>query len=294
LSQAESSINTEDSIEPSANRALFSRVFYGLILGFAFLFSVIFLKQVYVGVAGLAAAFGAMELAAALRIKGWYIARPVLFVGAIAIMPITYIWGSFGQWLACLALVAALVLWRLAHLIYERRHKTRSLQDAIFDFAAAAFVVIYVPLMTSFSVLMLREKDGAPWVIACVVTVVCIDTFGFLIGRKLGKHKIAPGVSPKKSLEGLIASIVFGCISAVLFMTLLLHGSVLQGFMLAGLLLFTAVFGDLAESLIKRDLGIKDMSKVLPGHGGVMDRLDSMLPSMLITYLFWFLIFKLA
>jgi phosphatidate cytidylyltransferase len=134
--------------------------------------------------------------------------------------------------------------------------------------------------------LLLRRPDGASWVIAFVVTVALIDTAGYLVGRKFGKHKLAPGVSPKKTWEGLLASITAGSVSAVLFSIFALGLPWWLGVVFAAALLLAAVFGDLAESLIKRDLGVKDMSSILPGHGGVMDRLDSILPSALITYLF--------
>jgi phosphatidate cytidylyltransferase len=123
-------------------------------------------------------------------------------------------------------------------------------------------------------------------VITFVVTVALIDTAGYLVGRKLGKHKLAPGVSPKKTWEGLVASISAGVISAVILTQVFWDFDWWVGILLAAVLLLAAVFGDLAESLIKRDLGVKDMSSLLPGHGGVMDRLDSILPSALITYLF--------
>jgi phosphatidate cytidylyltransferase len=123
-------------------------------------------------------------------------------------------------------------------------------------------------------------------VLTLIVTVAMIDTFGYLIGRQFGRHKMAPGVSPKKSIEGLLASIGAGVISVMLFTMLGLHKPWWLAIALAAALLVSAVFGDLAESLIKRDLGIKDMSSWLPGHGGVMDRLDSILPSALIMYLF--------
>jgi phosphatidate cytidylyltransferase len=132
----------------------------------------------------------------------------------------------------------------------------------------------------------LRRPDGAEWIITFVVTVSLIDTAGYLVGRKLGRHKLAPGVSPKKTWEGLVASISAGVISAVAFTQIFWGFDWWLGLVLAAVLLLAAVFGDLAESLIKRDLGVKDMSSLLPGHGGIMDRLDSILPSALITYLF--------
>jgi phosphatidate cytidylyltransferase len=134
--------------------------------------------------------------------------------------------------------------------------------------------------------LLLRRPDGAEWVITFVVTVSMIDTAGYLVGRKFGKHKLAPGVSPKKTWEGLVASITAGTLSAVIFTQVFWGFDWWVGIALAAVLLLAAVFGDLAESLIKRDLGVKDMSSLLPGHGGIMDRLDSILPSALITYIF--------
>jgi phosphatidate cytidylyltransferase len=147
--------------------------------------------------------------------------------------------------------------------------------------------------MTSFTMLLLRREDGAQWVLILVVTVAMIDTLGYLVGRKLGRHKMAPGVSPKKSVEGLIASISAGLVFAVMLSTIFWNLPVIAGLMLAALILLSAVFGDLAESLIKRDLGIKDMSHLLPGHGGIMDRLDSILPSALIVYIFATYIFPI-
>jgi phosphatidate cytidylyltransferase len=200
-------------------------------------------------------------------------------------MPVTFIWGAEGQWLAALTIVAALICWRCGVLVFGKSGSERSVGMAVKDFAAAAFLVIYVPLMTSFNVLILHSlENGQYWVVTTITTVAFIDTFGYLVGRKLGKHKLAPGVSPKKTWEGLIASISAGTLVAVV-------GSLSLGkpwwfaVLFAGAMLLAAVFGDLAESLIKRDLGIKDMSSWLPGHGGIMDRLDSILPASLIAYL---------
>jgi phosphatidate cytidylyltransferase len=202
-------------------------------------------------------------------------------------MPATFWGGARAQWLVALAIVGALVLWRSVHLLWERRQApAQAFRQTIRDFAASAFVVIYLPLMTSFTVLLLSRPDGAAWVLALVVTVAMIDTAGYLVGRSFGRHKLAPGVSPKKTWEGLLASITAGTISAVLFMMLVFDRPWWLGLIFAAALLLSAVFGDLAESLIKRDLGVKDMSSMLPGHGGIMDRLDSILPSALIAYLF--------
>ncbi len=271
----------------SGGRSLSKSVAVGVALGAVFLLSVLIYKELFMVFAATAAGFGAWELSTALRLKGWYVPRIPSVVGSVLLMPAAFYGGAQYQWLGALGIVAALILWRTVHLIWERREEARqTISRTIRDFAASAFVVIYVPLMISFTMLLLRREDGANWVIAFVVTVALIDTAGYLVGRKFGRHKMAPGVSPKKTWEGLLASISAGALSAVLFSTLLLGLEWWLGILFAGLLLLAAVFGDLAESLIKRDLGVKDMSSLLPGHGGIMDRLDSILPSALITFLF--------
>jgi phosphatidate cytidylyltransferase len=257
------------------------------LLGGAFLLSILIYKEAFMLLAAAAAAAGAWELSTALRVKNWYVPRIPAAVGSALIMPATFYGGAAAQWLVALAIVAALILWRTVHLIWERkRTPLQTIQATLRDFAAAAFLVIYLPLMVSFAVLLLsRKDDGMWWVLAVVVTAAMIDTFGYLVGRKLGHTKMAPGVSPKKTWEGFLASMTAGVISAMSFNAFALHGEWWIGLILAGSLLLAAVFGDLAESLIKRDLGVKDMSSWLPGHGGVMDRLDSILPSALVAYL---------
>lgn len=270
-----------------AGRSLSKSVAVGLVLAAIFLASILIFKELFILLALVATAIGAWELSTALRTKGWYVPRVPAVVGSVIIMPATYYGGPIVQWLVSLGIVAALILWRTVHLIWERRKANfQTLQRTVRDYGAAAFLVIYLPLSLSFTMLMLRRpEDGQWWVLAYVTTVALIDSAGYLFGRVFGKHKLAPGVSPKKTWEGLAASIFFGASSAILFTVFLLGGPWWVGLVLAAGLILSAVFGDLAESLIKRDLGMKDMSKLLPGHGGMMDRLDSMLPSALMAYL---------
>jgi len=269
----------------SGGRSLKMSVIVGLLLGAVFLGSILIYPPAFMVLAAVAAGSGAWELCTALRIKGWHVPRIPITLGSVILMPVTYFLGSEGQWLGALITVASLILWRVAQLVWDPAARNRSFTETISDFAASAFVVIYLPLMTSFAVLLLRHHPhGQGWVVTYITTVAMIDTFGYLVGRKLGKHKIAPGVSPKKSLEGLIGSILAGTVVAVTG-SLMLGRGILFGLVFAAAMLIAAVFGDLAESLIKRDLGVKDMSSWLPGHGGVMDRLDSILPATLIAYL---------
>ncbi len=268
-------------------RSLSKSITVGLALGAVFLFSVLAFDGVLMmALVAAAAGSGAWELATALRLKGWYVPRVPAVVGSVIIMPATYYLGQEMQWLFSIAIVAALIIWRTVHLLWERRVSTmQTMKKTLRDFAAAAFLVIYLPLTISFSMMLLRREDGQWWVLTFVLVVAMIDTFGYLVGRKLGRHKLAPGVSPKKTVEGLAASVLAGLIAAVLSAVFLLQIAWWWGVIIAAVLTLTAVFGDLAESLIKRDLGVKDMSSWLPGHGGIMDRLDSILPSALAMYL---------
>ena len=267
-------------------RSLSKSIAVGLLLAAIFLSSLLMYKELFIVFLSISTAIGAWELSTALREKKWYVPRVPAVVGSVLIMPATYFGGPAIQWLASIAIVAALIVWRTVHLLFERRKANfQTLKRTVRDFGAAAFLVIYLPLTLSFGMLLLRRDDGQWWVLAFVTTVALIDSAGYLLGRIFGKNKLAPGVSPKKTWEGLAASIVFGTVSAVSFTVFVLGGQWWVGIILAAALILAAVFGDLAESLIKRDLGIKDMSTWLPGHGGMMDRLDSMLPASLMTYL---------
>jgi phosphatidate cytidylyltransferase len=274
------------NVSAPQGRSLSKSVAVGLLLAAVFLASILVYKELFIVLLAVATAIGAWELSTALRQKNWYVPRVPAVVGSVLIMPATYFGGASIQWLASLAIVAALIVWRTVHLLFERRKANfQTLQRTIRDFGAAAFLVIYLPLTLSFGALLLRREDGHWWVLAFVTTVALIDSAGYLFGRIFGRNKLAPGVSPKKTWEGLAASIVIGTISAVSFTVFLLGGQWWVGIIFAAALILAAVFGDLAESLIKRDLGIKDMSSLLPGHGGMMDRLDSLLPASLMTYL---------
>ncbi len=284
MSSSDSKVQTA---QPAAQgRSLRKSVWVGLLLGGVFLACILVYEQLFVGLAALAAAAGAWELSTAMRGQGWRIPRLPIVVGSLAMMPATYLGGAVAQWFTAMATVLALAIWRLCEVFVASAANARSPRILARDIAASVFVVIYLPLMTSFGVLMMHEfpADGHYWVLVYVTTVAFIDTSGYLVGRKFGKHQLAPGVSPKKSWEGLLASMLAGSLVAIVG-SILLDRPLWFAIIFAGAMLLAAVFGDLAESLIKRDLGIKDMSSLLPGHGGVMDRLDSIMPATLIAYL---------
>lgn len=278
------------TVTEAKGRSLSQSVIVGIILAGAFLASVLVVNELFIALIALASAAGAWELSSALRQKDWHVPRIPVSVGSAAVMPLTYYGGEMAQWLGVAAIVAALMLWRGIELMIQHASLERSFLEIIRDFSASAFVVIYLPLTMSFAALMMREPahdgfvEGKYWVIVIVTTVILVDTSAYLFGRKLGKHPMLPKVSPKKSWEGFLVSVLFAIASCLVQTSWLLQLPWWFSFVIAGVVLLSAVLGDFAESLIKRDLGVKDMSSWIPGHGGVMDRLDSMLPACLTGY----------
>jgi phosphatidate cytidylyltransferase len=163
--------------------------------------------------------------------------------------------------------VLAILLWRMPG----------GADGFVRDVTAGVFVTAYVPLLGSFVVLMLVPDDGAMRIVAFLVGVVASDTGGYVAGVLAGRHPMAPTISPKKSWEGFGGSVVGCAVAGWLTVTYALDGDPWVGVLLGVTTAVAATLGDLSESLIKRDLGIKDMGRLLPGHGGLMDRLDSVL-----------------
>ncbi len=143
--------------------------------------------------------------------------------------------------------------------------------------SASALALVYLPFLAGFLILLARPSNGLERVMTFVVLVGCNDTFAYLTGVLIGKHPLAPKISPKKTIEGLLGALVFTIAGGAIAFHYIMGAEWWLG-ALAGLLtVFTATSGDLIESALKRDMAIKDMGNLLPGHGGIMDRLDSVL-----------------
>lgn len=143
------------------------------------------------------------------------------------------------------------------------------------DLTAAVFTVAYLPLLAVFVALMLARPDGSRRVLLFIVLAVCSDVGGYFAGILIGRRPMAPAISPKKTWEGLGGSAAACLAGGAILLPALLHGLLWQGLILGAAAVGAATLGDLAESMIKRDLAIKDMGSILPGHGGILDRLDS-------------------
>ncbi|MBA4246984.1 MAG: phosphatidate cytidylyltransferase [Microbacterium sp.] len=269
-------------IEARAGRSLTKAIFFGLVLGLALLFSLIVFKQVFMLFAAALVAFTVYELASALRFAGRDIPRLPLVIASIGVIPPAFYLGAPGLWWAFLAGVAFVSLWRIIETVRPAmRQPGVSLRT---DLAAGIFVLSYVPLLAGFAVVMTAQPGGEWWVLAYLIVVIAIDTGAYASGVLFGKHPMAPRISPKKTWEGFAGSVVAATLAAILLAVFMIGTEWWVGLILALTLVGVATLGDLTESLIKRDLGIKDISTWLPGHGGFLDRLDSMLPSTIAAY----------
>ena len=258
-----------------AGRNLPAALAVGLVLGTLVLVPLYTYRLGFVIVIAVVISLAIWEL---VRAAGRVEARPPLvplLVGGVAMDLLAWYRGTEALAVAFLLTALACQVWRLADgpVGYLR------------DTSTAIFIALYVPFLAGFAVLLTVPDDGARRVVAFIATVVCSDVGGYTAGVFLGRHPMAPTVSPKKSWEGFAGS-VLACVGAgVIFLPLFFHAPAWQGALYGLAIAVTATLGDLGESMIKRDLGIKDMGSILPGHGGVMDRLDSLLPAAAVAYL---------
>jgi len=278
-----------EKINARTGRPLLRAIGVGLLLGGSLLVSLLILKELYMVFAGALVAFIAYELATALRSAGRDVPRIPTVVAAVAVVPATFYWLDEGHWWVTLGGIAVITLWRLVeHLV--RPSARASSRDLLLDFGAGALIMIYIAFMAGFTVLLTAQEGGQWWTLAFLIVVVAVDTGAYASGLAFGKHLMAPAISPKKTWEGFAGSVAAALIAGVLLALFMLQQPWWVGVILALAMVLTATSGDLAESLIKRDLGIKDISSFLPGHGGFLDRLDSALLSGAVAYAL-FLIF---
>lgn len=230
-------------------------------------------RWLFVIVIALASAVGTIEVVQALRTLG---ARPTLaplLLGGTAMIVVAYRYGATELYLAFAITVLGCLVWRIGEPGI----------GAFRDLSASVFTAAYVPFLLGFAALMTAASNGPARITACVATVVASDTGGYVAGVLFGKHPMAPSISPKKSWEGFAGSALFCMVAGAIFFATLFDASPLLGVVFGLGMVSSATLGDLGESMIKRDIGIKDMGNLLPGHGGLMDRLDSILPSIAVA-----------
>ncbi|MET0932780.1 MAG: phosphatidate cytidylyltransferase [Mycetocola sp.] len=264
-------------MEARAGRNLVLATLIGLGLGLAMLFSLIVVKELFVLFGAAIVAFTVFELAHAFRRAGRSIDVWPALIGGVAIVVSGYFFDPASRWAMLVGVIVFILVWRL---VAQMAHPApRRVLDVLRDLAAAVFVQVYVSFLGSFAVILVRQPEGQWWTLAFLIIVIAVDIGAYASGLNFGKHPMAPLISPKKTWEGLAGAAVAAVVAGILLSIFMLHSPWWVGLILGLALLGTATMGDLTESLIKRDLGIKDMSSWLPGHGGFLDRLDSILPS---------------
>ena len=261
-----------------AGRNMPAAIAVGVALVLLVLASLLIWPPAFPGLIALAAGVGVWEMTRALKVTGAEPPLIPLLGGALLMVGLAWHDGADSLLIGLAVTIAAALLWRLAD----------GLQAVRKAFTPTVMVAVYVPFLLSFAVLLQlpdADRDGR-WRILCTLfAVVLSDTGGFIAGVFLGRHKMAPSISPGKTWEGFAGSICAAAIGSALFLYFLLDIPSYWGLLFGAVVSVVAVVGDLAESMLKRDLGLKDMSNLLPGHGGIMDRLDSILFAVPTAYL---------
>ena len=267
-------------IDQKAGRPLWQAIAAGLLLGGVFLGSLLWLVELFVVFVTALVVVAVFELATALRTKGRLRSRWPLVGLSGAMVPLAFYFGPERQLWAFLGAIALVAIIRALRPLFDKP----SLESTLPDIGVAIMVLGYVPFLAGFAVAIAALPGGQLWVLAGVVIVVAVDTGAYVTGLSFGRTPMAPKISPKKTWEGFAGSLIAALIAGSLLGTLMLGLPLWVSLLLGAVLVGSATLGDLVESLIKRDLEIKDISSWLPGHGGFLDRLDSMLPSMAMLY----------
>ena len=250
-----------------AGRNLPAAIASGVVLGVAIIASLVFWKPAFMLIVVAAVLVAVWELGHAFATGEIRIAREPVMAGGVLMVLVAYFFGAPALVTATAVTALVTMLWRLRG----------GIAGYVMDTTAAVFTILYVPFLGSFVALLLAEDRGAAAIVTFILVTIASDIGGYAVGVLAGKHPMAPVISPKKSWEGFAGSAVSCVVAGWLTVVYLLDGDWWVGVALGVIAVVMATLGDLCESVIKRDLGIKDMSQIVPGHGGLMDRLDSLL-----------------
>jgi phosphatidate cytidylyltransferase len=238
--------------------------------------SLAFWKTAFLFIVAAAVVVAVWELRQGLMAKDIDLPEQPLMAGGVVMVAVAYFYGAP-------ALVTATAVTALVTMLWLLR---RGVDGYVKTSTASVFTLVYVPFLGSFVALLLAEggatdferwDDGVRGIVVFILVTVASDTGGYIAGVLFGKHPMAPVISPKKSWEGFAGSVTLSAVAGWLLVVYLLDGDWWVGVVLGLIAAVMATLGDLCESVMKRDLGVKDMSQVIPGHGGLMDRLDSLL-----------------
>jgi len=258
-----------EAINKRAGRKLLPSIAVSLSLIALIWFALAYHRGIFAVVVAVAVLLGIREIVRAFGVRGTYISINLLVLASVAL--------SYSAWNGGVAGLATATAIAIPVLLIELLSKGP--EGFVASATATTFSLLYLPFLGGFLILLARTSNGFERVMTFVVVVSCNDTFGYIVGVLIGKHPLAPKISPKKSWEGLAGSLVFTVIGGVLAFTYIMDLAWWIGAIVGLMIVFTATCGDLIESAMKRDLALKDMGSLLPGHGGMLDRLDSVLIS---------------
>jgi phosphatidate cytidylyltransferase len=265
--------------QPRARRAgrnLPAAVAVGLGLGGLAILTLFTVKATFIVYMGAVVGIALWELGRALGSRGIRLPLVPVAAGGAAALALAFAYGERPLVASLGITVVAILAWRLPG----------GTAGYLRDVTAGMFALVYLPLMAAFvGLLLAAPHDGPKRTVVFLILAVCSDIGGYAAGVLFGRHLMAPVISPKKTWEGLAGSLVACVAAGGIALPLLLHGAYWQGMLIGLTALAAATLGDLAESTIKRDLAIKDMGSVLPGHGGVLDRIDSLLVTAPVSWL---------
>ena len=258
-----------EAINKKAGRKLGPSIIVSLSLVALIWFALAYRREVFAVVVAVAVLLGIREIVRAFNVRGIYISVVSLAAGAVVLTYATWNGGAAGLAIATAIAIPLLLIQLL----------TKGPEGFVQSATATIFSLLYLPFLGGFLILLAKPSTGLERVMTFVVLVGCNDTFGYIVGVLFGKHPLVPVISPKKSWEGLIGSLVFTVIGGSLAFEYIMEMQWWIGAIVGLMIVFTATCGDLIESAMKRDLHLKDMGTLLPGHGGILDRLDSVLIS---------------
>jgi phosphatidate cytidylyltransferase len=264
-----------EAINAKAGRKLLPSIAVGLSLVALIWLTLAYIPFTFTVLVVIAISLGIREITRAFAVAGIRISDAALIAATIGLIYATWFDGTEGLVLATAIALPVLLIFRL------RKGPHEFVKSA----TATTFTLAYLPFLAGFLILLARPDDGLARIMTFVILVGCNDTFGYLVGVLIGRHPLVPSISPKKSWEGLVGSIIFTSIGGALSFHYILDLQWWIGSLVALMIVFTATSGDLIESAMKRDLSLKDMGSLLPGHGGMLDRLDSVLISAPALYL---------
>ncbi|AHI19786.1 phosphatidate cytidylyltransferase [Corynebacterium casei LMG S-19264] len=263
----------------SAGRNLPVAIGVGVGLGALVVFAVWAGQLAWYIVVAVAVGVAMWEVLTRLREHSYHLPRTLMIIGGQAMLWSSWPFETNGLIAVYVVAVLALMFGRLFH---NGRHRPPI--NYLRDMSVGIFVLTWIPMFGSFAAMLSTTSQGGASIIVFMLCVVASDTGGYVAGVMFGSHPMAPAVSPKKSWEGFVGSIIFGMVTGALSIHFLLEREAWVGAVMGLGLVVCASLGDLVESQFKRELGIKDMSNILPGHGGLMDRLDGMLPAAMVTW----------